>query len=323
MTGKNTDLRPTSSKLYVSEKDGLQGGYSGEDAVPPVLGAMAISGGATTKTAAQQPMAARNTASDSYNLPDLSRSSSRSNISRRYKFAAATTVGLILFGLVVWQGLRLIGSTSIIQDFQQRHNQVMCMNNLSKIAKALNAYAATHGSYPPPITYDEQGKPKHSWRVLILRELGEYALYNQYKFDEPWDSQSNSLLYTKCPSIFCSPGMASTASSAEGNYFLLVGPGTIFPGTRCLKPGEIGDGADATIIVVEAANTIHPWSEPIDVQANGQGLIKMGGCHSNGMAAAKADGESIWIPTDAPQQTIDAFSTANGNEVVEPDVFKR
>lgn len=241
---------------------------------------------------------------------------------RRYTIATAVTATVVVLGLVAWFSIDALRSSSLIQTVQDRRNRTQCMNQLSRIARALESYAATYGTYPPPIVYDDKGKPKHSWRVLILREMGELALYNRYNFDEPWDSEANSKLFTECPSCYISPAVGANRITSEANYFLLTGPGTAFPGTSNLTPNDIADGKDRTLLVVEAANPIHEWTKPIDVSASGKGQIKMGGCHQGGVAAAKADGQAAWIPDDAPPELIDAFITINGNEDRDPDTFK-
>lgn len=241
---------------------------------------------------------------------------------RRYTIAGAVTATVVVLGLVTWFSIDALRSSSLIQTVQDRRNRTQCMNQLSRIARALDTYAATYGTYPPPIVYDEKGQPKHSWRVLILREMGEHALYNRYDFDKSWDSEANAKLFTECPSCYISPAVGANSITSEANYFLLIGPSTAFPGTSNLTPNDITDGKDRTLLVVEAANPIHEWSKPIDVSASGKGLIKMGGCHQGGVAAAKADGQAAWIPDDAPPELINDFMTINGNEDRDPDTFK-
>ena len=55
-----------------------------------------------------------------------------------------------------------------------------CVQNSYEIAHHLRAYKERHGHYPPPVVYDENGKPKHSWRVLILQNLGTAPTIGSY-----------------------------------------------------------------------------------------------------------------------------------------------
>ena len=51
----------------------------------------------------------------------------------------------------------------------------------------------------------KNGKPLLSWRVQLLPFLEYAELYNQFKLDEPWDSENNLKLLEKMPSTFASP----------------------------------------------------------------------------------------------------------------------
>src|SRR5205814_1696406 len=64
--------------------------------------------------------------------------------------------------------------------------------HLKQLAGALDKYHEKHGSYPPAALCDGEGRPVLSWRVALLPYLGEEALYNEFKLDEPWDSLHNN-----------------------------------------------------------------------------------------------------------------------------------
>ncbi len=244
-------------------------------------------------------------------------------IVRKLIAALLGVVALVVFGFVAWKLASAFSGLALIQKIQERSERAQCMNNLSKIARALNQYAASHGTYPPPIVYAEDGKPMHSWRVLILQELGEYHLYNQYKFDEPWDSESNSaLIGSLCPRVFISPGRSDHRYAAESSYFLVVGDGTLFPSSEApLSPDKISDGQENCLLVVEAQNTAHEWTKPIDIDfRNTRGTattVGIGGTHDGGFTAAFADGVAAWIPSDTPQEQVRAMITPQGGESVD------
>src|SRR5262245_56607275 len=42
-----------------------------------------------------------------------------------------------------------------------------CSSNLRGLAIAFHEYLDVHGHFPPPYVADAEGKPMHSWRVLI------------------------------------------------------------------------------------------------------------------------------------------------------------
>jgi Protein of unknown function (DUF1559) len=246
--------------------------------------------------------------------------SARRQQHRKYWFLGLGTLGVVIFGFVAYGVIVFLLSTPAFQNLQDQRNRSMSMNYLKRIALALNTYAATHGTYPPAIVYDDKGVPKHSWRVLILRELGEHSLYNQYNFDQPWDSEANLALVSKCPSQYVCP---SSSGSWESSYFLVVGGNTIFPDGSPLGPEDISDGLRNTILVVEAQNTTHEWTKPIDYVAGGNSAIKLGGNHKGGFTAVSADGTPLWIPDNTSSTLVDSMITPKGNEQVDVAPFAR
>ena len=59
----------------------------------------------------------------------------------------------------------------------------------------MNNYEAQHGCFPPAYSVDKDGRPLHSWRVLLLPYLDEEELYKQLRLDEPWDSPHNKAVF--------------------------------------------------------------------------------------------------------------------------------
>ena len=101
---------------------------------------------------------------------------------------AASVLLVVLSLLVVRFGMPALQAMRV--DNMNRSSQA----NLTKIAQALNQYQADHGTYPPAYVVDDQGTPTHSWRVLILPQLGYVDLYQRYDMNSPWDSPQNAML---------------------------------------------------------------------------------------------------------------------------------
>ena len=55
-----------------------------------------------------------------------------------------------------------------------------CTSHLKQLGLALQNYNDVYKCFPPVCTTDANGKPMHSWRVLILPFLEEKALYGKY-----------------------------------------------------------------------------------------------------------------------------------------------
>jgi Protein of unknown function (DUF1559) len=240
---------------------------------------------------------------------------------------SAVILTVRMVGLVV--GIGLAGTFAIygfwpsLKGLKARRDAVTCMGNLQSISDALNAYALTHGSYPPPIVTDAKGKPLYSWRVLILPQLNQESLYAQFRLNEPWDSPNNSTLIPQCPSVYVSPAATNRLNSADANYVLLTGRGTAFPPSGPLKPGEVTDGLNKTLLVVETDNGVFEWTRPFDIDVNKMtgpigtvGTATIGGTHQGGATAVLADGTAVWLPADLPNAVLDAAISPQGDESI-------
>ena len=227
-------------------------------------------------------------------------------------------VGLIAFVLLVIVSLMIPSRGS--PPLTRRSN---CHNNLRQIAVALQYYHDEYGSFPPAYIADQDGRPMHSWRVLILPFMEQQGLYDLYRFDEPWDGpnnrqlQSHGLPYIRCPAEF-----GQRDPMTETSYVVVVGPQTAFPGDKCVALGDIADEHQNTLLVVEVAGSGIHWMEPRDLHvtqmarainpAKGQGISSR---HSLGANVVLADGSVQYL--DAVQTTeadIQAMLTIDGDE---------
>jgi prepilin-type processing-associated H-X9-DG protein len=127
-----------------------------------------------------------------------------------------------------------------------------------------------NGKLPPPYIADANGKPMHSWRVLILPYIEYDALYKQYKFDEPWDGPNNRKLAAHMPDVFRCPGDSRDGSSASvhTSYFAVVGPETAWPTDATRRISRFKDGTRNTIMLVEASGQGVHWMEPRDMDSD-------------------------------------------------------
>jgi prepilin-type processing-associated H-X9-DG protein len=118
---------------------------------------------------------------------------------------------------------------------------------------------------------DKDGQPAHSWRLLVLPYLAEGALYEQYRFDEAWNSPRNAALATgvptgmspTCPIYHCH---SDSSEKLETNKVMVVGKGTFSDGPTPRRDGDITDGIAHTIAVVEMSESGIHWMEPRDLK---------------------------------------------------------
>lgn len=209
--------------------------------------------------------------------------------------------------------------------------QCQCADQLKQIAIALHSYHDRYGSFPPAYVADAQGRPMHSWRVLILPFLDENALYEQYRFDEPWDGPHNQQLAARAPRAFQSPEAWRSGTPAT-SYVAVVGSETAWPGSTGRPLSEFSDGTSRTILVVEVADVGISWLEPRDLEfsalplaiqpENGRGISSLHRDDSwwhrfAGAHVALADGSVVCLGAPTPAATIRALLTVAGGEDVE------
>ena len=153
------------------------------------------------------------------------------------------------------------------QTARESGRRVQCASNLKQLAIALLYYEKANGCFPPAYITDKNGKPMHSWRTLILPHMDLSALYNLFKFSEPWDGPNNRkpgtvpVMVYVCPS---DPAVRQPAA-ARTSYVAVVGPNTAWAGDKPRKLADFGKHASTTIMLVEVTNSGIDWAEPKDL----------------------------------------------------------
>ncbi|MFM8285123.1 MAG: DUF1559 domain-containing protein [Planctomycetaceae bacterium] len=232
--------------------------------------------------------------------------------SRLARFAIEVTACLLLSGLVV----------ALLMPPRNREavNRTQCKNNLKQIALAMHNYHDVYGTFPPAVTYSADGKPMHSWRVLLLPFLGEAGLHGQYNMNEPWDSPANSQLLSQMPKVYACP--SAPQSMGETHYAVPVGAKTMFPPERGVSIREITDGTSNTIMVVETQGTKLNWMAPVDLTVSagvpGAQPPVFSSLHMGGFHVSLADGAVRFLSSNMTSQMLESLLTRNGAEAVNP-----
>jgi len=121
---------------------------------------------------------------------------SRSSV-RHERGRAPSPRGFTLIELLVVIAIIAILIGLLLPAVQKvRESAARSMCNLGGVSIALHNYQDVHGALPPAVLRAPDGRPLHSWRVLILPFLGpeENALYAEYNLKEGWDSKQNMLV---------------------------------------------------------------------------------------------------------------------------------
>jgi hypothetical protein len=179
-------------------------------------------------------------------------------------------------------------------------------------------------------TTDENGKPLHSWRVLMLPYLEGQSLYDSIRLDEPWDSdynkqfhgQTSSVFHNQAPSVFQCPD-ADSDMAGMTCYSVVIGPESypVEPNVR-LEFARVSDGASNTISIVERKTPVC-WMDPtqeitfekacegINVSADG-----LGSNHAAGMNIGLFDGSVMFVSETIAPNVLRALLTWAGGESV-------
>ena len=247
---------------------------------------------------------------------------------RIWALARTVLLGAFLI-LLAWFVIR---SVPLMQAVKDLSNASGCYGNIRRIGRAVLAYEADHGTFPPAYLADEDGQPMHSWRILILPYLGRQDLYGKYDFDEPWNGPNNSLLADRIGSLYRCPCELETAGQwldeesafLDTSYMMIVGPNTISDGPLSGKSlADVTDVPFDTLLVVETAGSRIHWMDPrdlaeedLDRESYDSSLPTIWGEHSAGSHAVMCDGSVRVIPDAIEPDQIKAMSTISGGEAV-------
>ncbi len=203
-----------------------------------------------------------------------------------------------------------------IQAARDAARMAQCVNNMKQVSVALRMYEEAHGAYPPAVVTDENGKPMHSWRVLILPYLERQDLYQRYDMSEPWNGPNNSKLLAEMPSAFKCPAAGDHAPGETGIQ-VITGEETMFPPTGGVRRSDVKDGESNTILLIEAGKTPVKWLEPSDFDFSRleQGETPQG--EHRHLILGTADMSILRVDRNADPNVLKELATRAGSEAVD------
>jgi len=197
-----------------------------------------------------------------------------------------------------------------------------CTNNLKQIGLALHNYVSVKHAFPPAYTVDENGKPLHSWRTLILPYLEQQTLYDKIDLSKPWDDPANKEAYETVVDAYQCPSVDIPATHTT--YLAVVARGGCFEPDEPLGLSDITDGTSSALMVLEvdAGNSTH-WMSPTD--ADQQLILNREAIpppHRGGSQALCADGSVHFLPSELNPAVLRARISIDGNDdAVVKDAF--
>jgi hypothetical protein len=217
---------------------------------------------------------------------------------------------------------------------------VKSASHLEQIGVGLHSFHDQYDNFPPAVLVGPDGKPWHSWRVLLLPFLDQRLLYNQYKWTEPWDGPNNKTLIEKMPAVFSDPVFGSNADHFT-HFVAITGDGMAFTaeGAACdgkeanlvLAKGrsrrDFKDGLSNTLVLGQAGpERAIPWTKPEDIRIDDKfaGLGKADGFPLSYKAGAseasvfyRADGTPKAILGEIDTDRLHSLLTISGGEKID------
>jgi prepilin-type processing-associated H-X9-DG protein len=213
-----------------------------------------------------------------------------------------------------------------VQAAREAARRMQCSNNLKQIGLAMHTYYDVRQSLPPAYTVDKDGKPLHSWRVLILPYMEQTALYERIRLNEPWDSPYNSQFHDVMIPTFQCPSNSFVAPGANCCYTVVLGEHTAFPGAKPIGFAEVTDGLSNTILVAERLKPIC-WMDPtselvleeiLDLECGiNEDFEYLGSYHTGGINVVFGDGSVQFISETIDLETLKSMFIRDDGRVVQ------
>lgn len=215
---------------------------------------------------------------------------------KRYPSWFLRTLYGVIAGVVAFWVISLFLLTRVSREAARR---TQCYGNYKGIVLTLHNILDERGELPAAWTADAAGRPLSSWRVEILRYLGD-STYQKYDRSRPWDDPVNQQLLPLRPRIFGCPSQANYESEFT-HKAAVTGEGTVLEGAKPIRFDDIPDGLANTIYAGEITYRLE-WSRPADVDWRTHGRIGdpqgFDGPHDRGIPFAFMDGSSRFLSRD-------------------------
>ncbi len=235
-------------------------------------------------------------------------------------FALILFFGAVFFLLPIVQAARETGSPPQTCDY-----------HLKYVALALHGYHEVHGTFPPAYIADQDGKPIHSWRTLILPYMEYNGSFYPYDSSQPWDAPENlELLKQHAPREYGCAYCRDKQPPSDTMVVAITGEGTAWPGPNSTCLNDITDGIHSTIFLMSIDNSGIAWTEPRDLELDSFRITDVATSsgdvssqHGAGVFVARMDGSVAFLNATIDMSEMQGLCTINAADVATDEHFSQ
>ena len=197
------------------------------------------------------------------------------------------------------------------------------IDQLRMLSELTAAYYMQHGKFPANIL-DAEGTPLLSWRVALLPIMGLEDFYNEFRLDEPWDSETNLALMETMPMIFHPYVPQVPLPKTVIRFF--DSPGTPLA-NRELKLEDLESPLTTLMFIIVSPEYAVEWTKPESLDFNINTIADIAGDQFFGITFARQIALFPVLPETDPQfedwkRTVEALvrGTPLAPQVPDPQV---
>ncbi len=243
---------------------------------------------------------------------------------------AVKSTGVVLFAMLA--GIALLGITRQVfwlrtsnsrmteSTLQKFRASMYSGNSLRGIARTLSEYERLHRHLPPGGTFDDDGRPMHSWVTFLLPYWSEETggLHNEIAPDLPWDSDVNRPAMQKSVVLLNvrAQGPSHTSDGYATSHFAAVSHA--LPRNRAIRRTDVSDGLANTLFLGDVRFRHKAWGDPTNVRDLTLGINQradgFGSSFAGGANFLAGDGSVRFLSNDTAPEVLEALATPDGGE---------
>lgn len=186
----------------------------------------------------------------------------------------------------------------------EMNKEMMRANNLRQLLLTMHNYESAYKKVPFNDDMNGRASLELSWRVRVLPFLEQVDLYQQFKLDEAWGSETNKPLAEKMPETYGKNGKT----------------GYCWIESDVQRFADITDGLSNTIAMIESTELV-PWTEAKDISIEAAEKMILELPEGQTIYVGMYDGSVRKLSNKIPADKLHAMLTPNGGEVVDTSDF--